>query len=101
MNSFQKKTNKGGKNNSLTELKTSKSLAPDYNTNQKTTIFAHLFKAICPKAYSYAFDDSSSHHFMPIQMSLEGAVMDWKVFSDKVVSVSSLIKDFVFELLVS
>ena len=67
----------------------------------KPTLFAHLFKAICPKAYSYAFDDSSSHHFMPIQMSLEGAVMDWKVFSDKVVSVSSLIKDFVFELLVS
>ncbi|CAL5351316.1 unnamed protein product [Camellia sinensis] len=26
----------------------------------KPTIFAHLFKAICPKAYSYAFDDSSS-----------------------------------------
>uniref|UniRef100_A0A7N0V4F5 Thaumatin-like protein n=1 Tax=Kalanchoe fedtschenkoi TaxID=63787 RepID=A0A7N0V4F5_KALFE len=26
----------------------------------KPTLFAHLFKAICPKAYSYAFDDSSS-----------------------------------------
>ncbi|XP_059296419.1 thaumatin-like protein [Lycium ferocissimum] len=26
----------------------------------KPTVFAHLFKAICPKAYSYAFDDSSS-----------------------------------------
>ncbi|KAI6675077.1 hypothetical protein NL676_002983 [Syzygium grande] len=26
----------------------------------KPTIFAHLFKAACPKAYSYAFDDSSS-----------------------------------------
>ncbi|GMI80749.1 hypothetical protein like AT5G02140 [Hibiscus trionum] len=26
----------------------------------KPTIFAHLFKAICPRAYSYAFDDSSS-----------------------------------------
>lgn len=26
----------------------------------KPTIFANLFKAICPKAYSYAFDDSSS-----------------------------------------
>ncbi|KAI4318978.1 hypothetical protein MLD38_032630 [Melastoma candidum] len=26
----------------------------------KPTIFAHLFKAICPKAYSYAFDDTSS-----------------------------------------
>ncbi|KAK9126998.1 hypothetical protein Scep_015844 [Stephania cephalantha] len=26
----------------------------------KPTIFAHLFKAICPKAYSYAYDDSSS-----------------------------------------
>ncbi|KAM3325497.1 thaumatin-like protein isoform X1 [Capsicum chacoense] len=25
----------------------------------KPTIFAHLFKAICPKAYSYAFDESS------------------------------------------
>ncbi|XWS67100.1 hypothetical protein CRYUN_Cryun05aG0257800 [Craigia yunnanensis] len=28
--------------------------------NCKPTLFAHLFKAICPKAYSYAFDDSSS-----------------------------------------
>ncbi|XWS43743.1 hypothetical protein CRYUN_Cryun16bG0130000 [Craigia yunnanensis] len=26
----------------------------------KPTLFAHLFKAIFPKAYSYAFDDSSS-----------------------------------------
>ncbi|KAJ9180692.1 hypothetical protein P3X46_008905 [Hevea brasiliensis] len=26
----------------------------------KPTLFAHLFKAICPKAYSYAFDESSS-----------------------------------------
>ncbi|KAK9158838.1 hypothetical protein Scep_005412 [Stephania cephalantha] len=26
----------------------------------KPTIFSHLFKAICPKAYSYAYDDSSS-----------------------------------------
>lgn len=26
----------------------------------KPTLFANLFKAICPKAYSYAFDDSSS-----------------------------------------
>ncbi|KAF8395150.1 hypothetical protein HHK36_019091 [Tetracentron sinense] len=26
----------------------------------KPTIFAHLFKAICPRAYSYAYDDSSS-----------------------------------------
>ncbi|KAJ1402623.1 Thaumatin, conserved site [Sesbania bispinosa] len=26
----------------------------------KPTLFAHLFKAICPKAYSYAYDDSSS-----------------------------------------
>ncbi|KAL3826021.1 hypothetical protein ACJIZ3_022050 [Penstemon smallii] len=26
----------------------------------KPTVFANLFKAICPKAYSYAFDDSSS-----------------------------------------
>ncbi|KAE8687010.1 Thaumatin-like protein [Hibiscus syriacus] len=26
----------------------------------KPTLFAHLFKAICPKAYSYAFDDTSS-----------------------------------------
>ncbi|KAG5550262.1 hypothetical protein RHGRI_015280 [Rhododendron griersonianum] len=26
----------------------------------KPTLFSHLFKAICPKAYSYAFDDSSS-----------------------------------------
>ncbi|KAF7845464.1 thaumatin-like protein [Senna tora] len=26
----------------------------------KPTLFAHLFKAICPKAYSYAFDDSGS-----------------------------------------
>ncbi|CAM0874248.1 unnamed protein product [Alopecurus aequalis] len=26
----------------------------------KPTIFSHLFKAICPKAYSYAFDDASS-----------------------------------------
>lgn len=26
----------------------------------KPTLFAHLFKAICPKAYSYAFDDSTS-----------------------------------------
>ncbi|MBA0571339.1 hypothetical protein Golob_004918 [Gossypium lobatum] len=26
----------------------------------KPTIFAHLFKAICPRAYSYAFDDASS-----------------------------------------
>ncbi|XP_052172531.1 thaumatin-like protein [Diospyros lotus] len=26
----------------------------------KPTLFAHLFKAICPKAYSYAFDDVSS-----------------------------------------
>ncbi|XP_047330877.1 thaumatin-like protein [Impatiens glandulifera] len=28
----------------------------------KPTLFAHLFKAICPKAYSFAFDDSSSLH---------------------------------------
>ncbi|XP_042512238.1 thaumatin-like protein [Macadamia integrifolia] len=26
------------------------------------SLFAHLFKAICPRAYSYAFDDSSSLH---------------------------------------
>lgn len=26
----------------------------------KPTVFANLFKAICPRAYSYAFDDSSS-----------------------------------------
>ncbi|KAF8402950.1 hypothetical protein HHK36_011043 [Tetracentron sinense] len=26
----------------------------------KPTVFAHLFKAICPGAYSYAYDDSSS-----------------------------------------
>ncbi|KAL6519437.1 hypothetical protein OROGR_018757 [Orobanche gracilis] len=26
----------------------------------KPTVFSRLFKAICPKAYSYAFDDSSS-----------------------------------------
>ncbi|XP_073145995.1 thaumatin-like protein isoform X1 [Henckelia pumila] len=26
----------------------------------KPTLFAHLFKAMCPRAYSYAFDDSSS-----------------------------------------
>lgn len=26
----------------------------------KPSLFSHLFKAICPKAYSYAFDDSSS-----------------------------------------
>nr|GEU33993.1 hypothetical protein [Tanacetum cinerariifolium] len=26
----------------------------------KPTVFAHLFEAICPKAYSYAFDDSES-----------------------------------------
>lgn len=26
----------------------------------KPTLFANLFKAICPKAYSYAFDDSTS-----------------------------------------
>ncbi|KAG5095194.1 hypothetical protein JHK84_050782 [Glycine max] len=26
----------------------------------KPTLFNHLFKAICPKAYSYAYDDSSS-----------------------------------------
>ncbi|XP_004249540.1 thaumatin-like protein [Solanum lycopersicum] len=26
----------------------------------KPTVFANLFKAICPKAYSYAFDDASS-----------------------------------------
>ncbi|KAI9115973.1 hypothetical protein K1719_012903 [Acacia pycnantha] len=26
----------------------------------KPTLYAHLFKAICPKAYSYAYDDSSS-----------------------------------------
>ncbi|KAL3646662.1 hypothetical protein CASFOL_009206 [Castilleja foliolosa] len=26
----------------------------------KPTVFARLFKAICPRAYSYAFDDSSS-----------------------------------------
>lgn len=26
----------------------------------KPTLFAYLFKAICPKAYSYAFDDSTS-----------------------------------------
>lgn len=26
----------------------------------KPTMFAHLFKAVCPSAYSYAFDDSSS-----------------------------------------
>ncbi|KAM7255050.1 hypothetical protein ACFE04_020291 [Oxalis oulophora] len=28
--------------------------------NCKPTVFANLFKAICPKAYSYAYDDSSS-----------------------------------------
>ncbi|KAG9454614.1 hypothetical protein H6P81_007518 [Aristolochia fimbriata] len=28
----------------------------------KPSLFAHLFKAICPRAYSYAFDDSSSLH---------------------------------------
>ncbi|VAH92392.1 unnamed protein product [Triticum turgidum subsp. durum] len=26
----------------------------------KPTMFSHLFKAICPRAYSYAFDDASS-----------------------------------------
>ncbi|KAF8396807.1 hypothetical protein HHK36_018440 [Tetracentron sinense] len=26
----------------------------------KPTLFAHLFKAICPRAYTYAYDDSSS-----------------------------------------
>ncbi|XP_058099332.1 thaumatin-like protein [Magnolia sinica] len=26
----------------------------------KPTLFSHLFKAICPRAYSFAFDDSSS-----------------------------------------
>ncbi|KAH6798417.1 Pathogenesis-related thaumatin superfamily protein [Perilla frutescens var. frutescens] len=26
----------------------------------RPTLFAHLFKAICPRAYSYAFDDTSS-----------------------------------------
>ncbi|GAB4833846.1 hypothetical protein Ancab_032093 [Ancistrocladus abbreviatus] len=26
----------------------------------KPTVFSHLFKAICPKAYTYAFDDISS-----------------------------------------
>ncbi|KAL8167914.1 hypothetical protein V2J09_009413 [Rumex salicifolius] len=26
----------------------------------KPTVFSHLFKAICPMAYSYAYDDSSS-----------------------------------------
>ncbi|RVW49307.1 Thaumatin-like protein [Vitis vinifera] len=26
----------------------------------KPTVFAHLFKAICPRAYSYAYDDSSA-----------------------------------------
>ncbi|CAH9050474.1 unnamed protein product [Cuscuta epithymum] len=26
----------------------------------KPTLFAHLFKAFCPRAYSYAFDDSTS-----------------------------------------
>lgn len=26
----------------------------------KPTLFSHLFKAICPKAYSFAFDDSTS-----------------------------------------
>ncbi|XP_044473325.1 thaumatin-like protein [Mangifera indica] len=26
----------------------------------KPTLFAHIFKAICPRAYTYAFDDSSS-----------------------------------------
>ncbi|KAI3892092.1 hypothetical protein MKW92_029395 [Papaver armeniacum] len=28
----------------------------------KPTLFAHLFKAICPRAYSFAYDDSSSLH---------------------------------------
>ncbi|XP_021910445.1 thaumatin-like protein [Carica papaya] len=28
----------------------------------KPSVFARLFKAICPKAYSYAYDDSSSLH---------------------------------------
>lgn len=34
----------------------------DYGTPAacKPTMFAHLFKAICPRAYSYAFDDASS-----------------------------------------
>ncbi|KAJ6407851.1 hypothetical protein OIU84_011207 [Salix udensis] len=34
----------------------------DYANPQtcKPSLFSHLFKAICPKAYSYAFDDSSS-----------------------------------------
>ncbi|KAF6150300.1 hypothetical protein GIB67_033999 [Kingdonia uniflora] len=34
----------------------------DYATPKscKPTIFTHLFKAICPRAYSYAYDDSSS-----------------------------------------
>ncbi|KAL4188742.1 hypothetical protein AMTRI_Chr08g161900 [Amborella trichopoda] len=26
----------------------------------KATIFSHLFKAVCPRAYSYAFDDAAS-----------------------------------------
>ncbi|XP_077244049.1 thaumatin-like protein isoform X2 [Tasmannia lanceolata] len=34
----------------------------DYSSPKscKPTLFAHLFKAICPQAYSYAYDDSSS-----------------------------------------
>ncbi|XP_010256852.1 PREDICTED: thaumatin-like protein [Nelumbo nucifera] len=28
----------------------------------KPTIFAHVFKAICPRAYTFAFDDSTSLH---------------------------------------
>ncbi|RZC70693.1 hypothetical protein C5167_033931 [Papaver somniferum] len=34
----------------------------DYATPQtcKATVFAKLFKAICPRAYSFAYDDSSS-----------------------------------------
>ncbi|XP_031485321.1 thaumatin-like protein isoform X2 [Nymphaea colorata] len=28
----------------------------------KPTIYSHLFKAICPRAYSFAYDDSSSLH---------------------------------------
>ncbi|CAI0427236.1 unnamed protein product, partial [Linum tenue] len=31
-----------------------------YLNTCKPTLFAYLFKAICPKAYSYAFDDSST-----------------------------------------
>ncbi|TVU23274.1 hypothetical protein EJB05_25629, partial [Eragrostis curvula] len=34
----------------------------DYGSPEKCrpTIFSHLFKAICPKAYSYAYDDATS-----------------------------------------